>query len=433
MNSLFKYLVLISVFMAINQSIAQRCELTLHVTDEWNENVAQAHIYFNNQLLAITDESGKCSVKIDCDKKIMLRIKHMSYVVERFEVYASKNENSFRKLIVKRKSYELGVKEIKPGNNLDTIVGENQYYVEDYIFKGDSLILLLKERKSKNYYLRLSDVYGTKIYETTLKGKPLKLFKDALKTNFLVYENQVFSVDAHEHRFHLEEKNFVEFQDIAKYLNHVDDAKILANNKINEKPWFEYYMLDRRLTKNDTLVSVKNEFLYEQYHSEFKFLSTRDRYALRVLEYETGISKYDLAAYYTNFSGNIWYKPAKALHFYFNESHYFFNLCNDSLVTFDKNGAKQTQALIDFTSHKGFTEQIIMDDITGDFYALFLINGKLSLHKILEGKLDKSKNSLTLNMKYPKNIKVNNGKVWYLSRPFESWQSTYLYSEAIAN
>jgi len=192
-------------------------------------------------------------------------------------------------------------------------------------------------------------------------------------------------------------------------------------------------MLDRRLTKNDTLVSVKNEFLYEQYHSEFKFLSTRDRYALRVLEYETGISKYDLAAYYTNFSGNIWYKPAKAPHFYFNESHYFFNLCNDSLVTFDKNGAKQTQALIDFTSHKGFTEQIIMDDITGDFYALFLINSKLSLHKILDGKLDKTKNSLTLNMKYPKNVKVKNGKVWYLSRPFESWQSTYLYSEAITN
>jgi len=426
-----KFIVFSFVLFFLLETNAQKCELSIHVTDEWNENVANVHIYHQKNLLAITDENGFCIVKIDCNKKLILTTKHMSFQQERFEAYATADFDAFRKLVIKRKAYQLDEAEIKPGNNLDTVVGENQYYVEDYIFKGDSLILLLKERKTKKYFIRLADKKGEKIYEKALMGKPIKLFKDALNTYFLVYESQVFSLQTNSDNFYFTEKVFEEFKDIAQYINYVDDAKILANNKVNEKPWFEYLMLDRRKLLNDTLVYVKNETLYEQYHSEFKFLSARDRYAVRVLEYETGVSKYDIAAYYTNFAGNIWYKPANAPHFYYNDKHYFFNLCNDSLYVFDCKGQLKERFLIDFTKIKGFTGQIILDEVSGDFYTLFLVNGILKLSKIIDGKADSPENHVSLNMRYPKNVKVNKGKVWYLSRPFESWQSTYLYSEVI--
>jgi len=409
---------------------AQQCSIRLTFKDTLtSKSISDVHVYHKNILLGSSDENGKIHFIIQCSSSIKLKIVHIAYVQKLIQINPLLTDSI--NVDLETNPYYLNTAEIRPFQNVDTILGENQFFVEDYLFYNDQILSLLKHRKKPKYMLRLTHLNGVMIDEIPLQGTPLNLDKNAFNTNFLVYENQAFRIKVIEQRLVLTTYGYKDYIETVHHLNFISNQAMLSNNKKFEKPWFEYIFTDRTINHDDTILYVKNSKLYQQYYSEFKFLSARERHKCRVIAYETGLDKYDIAANFTGFSNNIWYKPAQATHINYQNIHYIYNFCNDTLYIFNEKGDNIEKHKINFNKKEGFTGKISLDERTGYIYALYTKNGKLHLNKIIKGELDSNHEIYTIAMRYPKQIKIIDNKVWYLGKPLESYQSTYLYSEKL--
>jgi hypothetical protein len=86
---------------------------------------------------------------------------------------------------------------------------------------------------------------------------------------------------------------------------------------------------------------------------------------------------------------------------------------------------RSNQVNMKFHEDKSYQKQLIQDETTGEVYAFYLRLGVSWLKNL-------SKNSaeeFRLTHRYVEKIRIKNHQVFYLYRPFESSQNTFLYSE----
>ncbi|NDB35142.1 MAG: hypothetical protein EB023_07300 [Flavobacteriia bacterium] len=78
----------------------------------------------------------------------------------------------------------------------------------------------------------------------------------------------------------------------------------------------------------------------------------------------------------------------------------------------------------------GWKRNILKDQSTGMLYAVFEKDGITSL-----GQIDLQKGMITtfhkIYHKYVEKIRIHNGYVYYIYRPFESFQKRFLYKERL--
>jgi hypothetical protein len=108
-----------------------------------------------------------------------------------------------------------------------------------------------------------------------------------------------------------------------------------------------------------------------------------------------------------------------------NEQFETFDHYRDSLVIFDEHVQRSNQVNMKFHEDKSYQKQLIQDETTGEVYALYLRLG-VSWLKNLSNKSDEE---FRLTHRYVEKIRIKNHQVFYLYRPFESSQNTFLYSE----
>lgn len=427
----FLFLSLTLLLYLVHKADAQECVLRIEIKDEKNKPVEQVTLSVNNKLVTTSDKSGIIIWKVNCNHTIgQLKLSHIAYLDQFIPLKNLINDTTI-KIVMRDRLMQLPITEIRGKTAPDTIIGNNQFYVEDFVFSGQWMLTLLRSRKNSHYSLELRNLDGMKIYALKLDEKPIKLFKDALQICYLVFEKSAKEIFYDQDGLSLRDIKFDDFWWLHNFINQADDKNITLNNHFRQKPWFEYYLIDRSRQSNDTLYAVRHDFYYKQYHSEYAFLSTRERHHMKRLEYETGESRYDLAARYTGFANNIWYKEVKAPYFFHNERHYVFDFNKDSLLIFQREGTLISKHHIQFHRTEGFKQEIVFDEEFGDFYALQLKNGKKSLHHIKIGPNVEVSLAALLSMRYPSHVKVKGGRAWYLCRPSDSWQSTYLYAEAL--
>ena len=73
---------------------------------------------------------------------------------------------------------------------------------------------------------------------------------------------------------------------------------------------------------------------------------------------------------------------------------------------------------------------VMFDKATNRAFALFSKSGRYSIREInlKDGSVGPK---IDITWKYPEKVSIQNGFVYYLYRPFESPQNTYLYKEPI--
>ncbi|MFN4122740.1 MAG: hypothetical protein ACK4GL_05470 [Flavobacteriales bacterium] len=415
----------------MHKADAQECVLRIEIKDEKNKPMELVTLSVNNIVFSTSDKSGIIVWKEKCNHDIgQLKLSHIAYLDQFVSLKNLKNDTTI-KIVMRERLMQLPVTEIRGKSPPDTIIGNNQYYVEDFVFSRKWILTILKSRKNPQYFLELRTLDGMKIYGLKLDEKPIKLFKDALQICYLVFEKSAKEIYYDQNGLSLRDINFDDFWWLHNFINQADENNITLNNQFRQKPWFEYYLIDRSKQSKDTLYAVKHDFYYEQYHSEYAFLSTRERHHMKRLEYKTGESRYDLAAHYTGFANNIWFKETKAPYFFHNDRHLVFDFNKDSLFIFMRNGSLLSKHHLQFHKNDGFKQEIVFDDEFGEFYALRMKNGKKSLHRIIINTKVEISFAGFLSMRYPSHVKVKGGRAWYLSRPSDSWQSTYLYAESL--
>ena len=110
-----------------------------------------------------------------------------------------------------------------------------------------------------------------------------------------------------------------------------------------------------------------------------------------------------------------------------------FDHYSNYLYKFDNEFKKTDSIPINYhkgKSKKNWEQPILKDKEENKLYALYLKNGFYYM-KYINLSNGEVKIAFKLNYRYIENVKVKNGFVYYIYRPFESTQKKYLYREVI--
>jgi len=186
-------------------------------------------------------------------------------------------------------------------------------------------------------------------------------------------------------------------------------------------------------TASQVLVSIQNDWMMEQFRSEYKWLSGRGKLEAYRTELRTGVDKEVVGGFMSGFTESMYFEPLYAPLFASQDQVYIFDHYRDVLYRVDENAVIQDSVPIAYHKEKEarfWQEQIVFDPIQERCYAVYERLGKSYLKQInLEtGSMGEP---IELTFRYPERINVHNDEVYYLYRPFESSQKKYLYREVI--
>ncbi|MBL7898050.1 MAG: hypothetical protein JNJ99_05920, partial [Crocinitomicaceae bacterium] len=319
----------------------------------------------------------------------------------------------------------------------DTVFGTQEYSVEDFEFdKNGNLVLLTYEKNIQSgSVLKLIGSDNKVMDNFFVQGTAVDLQTDFRNNIHLVTEDQVYLVMIQSQQFdvYLEERDYY-FRYVAPVIDTIG-YNIYFSNYSDLYPAFDYYEFDRKDSAYNCLMKIQDDLMMELYRSEYKYVDARTKIWAHQKQIETGIDK-EIWVGATVFTNSVYYQPLYAPLFKIgSDSILIFDHYADQLFLYRPDFGKVDSTEINYhkdARQSGWEQPLIQDEVNGKIYALFERGGYSYLHEInlSDGSI---KQSFKLYYKYIERIKINNGKVYYIYRPFESIQKKYIYSEKLSN
>lgn len=317
---------------------------------------------------------------------------------------------------------------ITPNKSPDTVIGSKHWMIFDFTFCEKGLLILTYTKNEKKCSLQLLKENGEiELVKNEIK-EPIAFFESELKNNFLETKYEVFQIACLENSIELYPFDKQLYYSTIKAFNGSNSCAYFMNNWNREKPEFNYLVVDKASKKVDTLTNIRDQYLYDQYYSEYKFLSFKDRCEMKRLAYETGLDKYDLAANYTGYTRSFWWEPLYSPLFIQNDTALIFDHYSNNYPKYTCSTAPVETQKFDFHMHKDYKNRIVQDFSDETLFALYFRNGKTILSKI-NTQTGEAEHNFELFYRYVSHLKIKEGKAYYLYRPFESSQNTFLYAE----
>lgn len=315
---------------------------------------------------------------------------------------------------------------------VDTVYGSPEHSVEDFLITEDGKLLLLAYERTlkKGAKIVLAGSDQKDISEATVPGDAKHLFKDYSGIPYVICENSVFAIEIVNDKIRFES---VKEQDFYDFYHRVIDT--LGSNfyysTFNELyPAVSFIVTDRNDTTHHELMEIKDDFMMELYRAQYKYVSGRDKLWAYRQELATGIDK-EIWIGATSFTQDILYKPVYAPLFIIRDTVHLFDQYKKQLYKFDSNHNLVDSLHLDFVqeSQKEKWEQpLILDKQKELVYGLYNKGGYYYIKSVdcQDGKIDRE---LKLSNRFVERIKIFNGKVYYIYRPYESLQKKFIYSE----
>lgn len=318
----------------------------------------------------------------------------------------------------------------------DTVIGNWHFYIEDYMFLNDSqYVLLTFEKNLKNAKVMLVNEKQKIISSNEVPGEAIEFYRDYQGYINVMCKDSAFRVKiVPPATLLLLALPYSDF--CARMLPCVDTlgGKILFSNYSRNYPAFSYYAFNPMDTTVEMLHYIVDKDLLAQYNWEFDFLKPKDRLYARKMASYTGIDPRIVAATMTGFPESIYYTPLYAPMYVVHDTICVFDHYCDSLLLYDRKMNCIGASKIDYHHPKNWKEwdrRILRDEQTGEIYAQFEKDGFITLKKI-DLKTGKITGSYKMENRYVKHIRIRNGEVYYIYKPFESYQKKFLYKEQIA-
>ena len=312
----------------------------------------------------------------------------------------------------------------------DTVVSSPVWMIRDYHFRGDSLYLLTWEKNPDKCMLRLFNRAGKELAARKLNDTPLGFFKDVYDIIYLECKAETYRIEASAGAIQLQTIDERFFNAAIRPTVAATDDHFFISSFHPYRPDFAFLHSDRKSHLTDTLLEVRDQHLYDLYYSEYKFLPFKTQCAIKRQSRETGRSKYEIAAEVSGFTQSLWWRKLYSPLMKCDSAVYIFDHYRDSLFCFNTTGELQSQQAMVFHKDKTYKQEIVQDEFTKELYSLHFRGGKYSLSPINLATAQEGE-PMQLHYRYVENIRVRNGKVFYMYRPFESSQNTFLYSELL--
>jgi hypothetical protein len=327
-------------------------------------------------------------------------------------------------------THELHEVVIKDVRKPDTIVASPLWMIRDFHFSGDSLLLLSWEKNPDKCSLRVYSRAGKELAVQAVNDVPLGFFKDVYQQLYLECKAATYRLNFYAGGIYFQAMDEAFFYNAIRPTVAATPDYFFVSSYHPRRPEFAFMRSNRLHPGNDTLLEVRDEHLADLYYAEYKFLPFKTQCALKRKSRETGLSKYELAAEFTGFTQSLWWHPLYSPLLRNDSSLMIFDHYRDSLFCYSENGALERSVPLRFHKDKSYKKEIIQDEVTKELYALHFRAGKYSIAPIRLTDASEGP-AFPLHYRYVEHIRIRNAKVYYIYRPFESLQNTFIYSEEI--
>jgi hypothetical protein len=391
----------------------------------------------NSNYNTLSDNKGAFIISLPHKQHLSLLVKHISYNSKVKE--ADVNETTDSVVL----NFNLSFKEIpldpvlvKPKLKPDTIAYSGKFGIYDFDFYEDKYILLTAEKNLSKAKIKLAD-YNGKILSTTDipegGGTAKELFHDYLGYTNVICENAIYRVMVYNNAFVIFALNAKDFNAFLKPIIDTINNKLIFSDYWKEYPAFNYYSYDEKNKTKSPIISISNADLLSIYNMEYYYMKPRQRLEAMELAEEYKIDKTVAAALMTGFTKSLFYDPLYAPLFILKDTICIFDHYKDALFHFDKHGKKLDSVAISYNHPKNWREWkrlMLKDDFENSIYAVYAKNGHKYI-KLIDHHDGKDKGKYKLIFTSADKVKVRDGYIYYVYRPFESTQEKFLYRERI--
>lgn len=422
---------LFSFFLAeAQESIIVMGKVTDNETGEIIENV---HVKVNQRnIVTKSNTKGIYKIILQKRKRITLVFSHISYHLD-YEPVDTKKDTVILNVRLKKKIASLPEFNVGEEGKPIAVFRSTKINIADYEFYEDKfLFLVYGKRLNKDSEIYLVDEKETIISKHFVPSEPVELYTDYLGNVNLICKRAIYRVGVQNDKVSIYELPMEEFNQLIKPIVDTLEGSIIFSDFLRQFPRFKYYAFN----PEDTSISVIKEVIHKdmdwKYNFEYHFLSNAEKqFAKRMAKRLKGYDKFDVAASMTGFSNDFLYETVYAPLFVINDTINIFDHYENKIWKF----VEDTVAAGDvpFNYHKpkkksSWKRQLIMDEVNGKIYAVFLINGYYYLKEINSstGKVIEEKK---LTFQYVSKLKIKNGYIYYTYKPRQTLQKKFLYKE----
>ncbi len=330
---------------------------------------------------------------------------------------------------VPKPAFERSIREFEVFEKMipETVISSPVWMIKDFVFQDENLLLLTWDKNPKHCVLRRMNLKNEELGFKVIEDEVLGFFQDVFNQVFLETKNDVWYVSSIP-GIHLEKVKEDLFYSLIRPTVAKSDSTFFSSTWHPKRPEFQY--LKKQAGVLDTLLEIQNKHLYDLYYSEFRFLPFPTQCSIKRRCRETGESKYDLAAQVSGFTESLWWHELYSPLIKMKDSLFLADHYRDTLFVFDELGKKVRTCTIDFHKSKGYDNEVLYDEYTSTWYARNFRNGVTRLVP-LDFFGNVAGEPVVLTYRYVQKIKLHQGKAYYLYRPFESLQNTFIYSEVL--
>jgi hypothetical protein len=434
MRNIFLILFL-SIFWAFYSQSQPVLFISGQVLDLENFPIPNVTVSFKNKLTK-TSENGNFLIPVNEIKSIDIDFNHSGFKKYKLSVSSRKlrrnvNDTLFLPSI---NLYNLLLDEFSViANKIDTVYGSDRFSVEDFEMVNDGQMLLLSYEKTlrKESKILLLDKNQQLLHTHVVPGQSIRLFKDYSGQSYVITIDKVFQINVSNiNRIELNAINNDVFYDYCyRIIDTISDDYLYSN--FNELyPAIKFYSSSKIDSTHSLIKEVKDDFMMELYRAQYKYVSGRDKLWAYRKEQQTGIDK-EIWVGASVFTNDILYKPIYAPLFVKNDSIYLFDHYQNYIYSY--NSAIELLDSIPITYHlksknEKWSQPLIQDEKEKDIFVLFNSGGFYIIKKIDKGKVNRG---FKLTNRYVENMKIYDGYVYYVYRPYESIQKKFIYKEKI--
>jgi len=196
-------------------------------------------------------------------------------------------------------------------------------------------------------------------------------------------------------------------------------------------PAFDYYIQDQNQWRS--FYHIQDEKEMELFRSEYKYLGPKEKVEAYQFELDHGVDKEVVAAYMRGFQNTHYHEPLYAPLVILGDTIMVFDHIHHQVNFFNSSGASIGTRKIDYHLQKGLGKwlgKIWRDGFTKRIYTAYKKAGRISVYEIFPFQ-EKFAFCLQLQHPYIEKIKMRDGDIYYIYKPFESTKNRYLYKEKI--
>jgi hypothetical protein len=316
----------------------------------------------------------------------------------------------------------------------DTVFGSKQVSIEDYLLfeSGHKLILVYEHTLPKGGQLWYIDKFENVLDVYHIPGHPISLYSDYTKNSYIICENEVYEITFRQNKILLSSIPADLFYGYKQRIIDTLPGYYYYSDYSPNYPSVQFIATKVEDTTHIHLREVKDDFMMELYRAQFKYVSGRDKLWAYRKEQETGIDK-EIWIGATVFTQDILYKPVYAPFFIQRDTLLIFDQYRSYLYRYTAQHELVDSIYVNYYKNpKGeqWEQPLMRDEITGLIYSFYTKGGYYYIRS-----LNTTTGLLTTTTKishqFVHHLKIFNGYVYYVYRPYESSQRKFLYRERL--